>query len=111
MSSKQEWSMPSFSNKYVQQQKKVFIPYFQGTENPHFFKEFQKKETMLFFKVITNTTHNEKNSGNVLLLRGAISLHSDLSYVTTEQLMSLIGDYLLQTQPTVCFFHVFDATI
>jgi hypothetical protein len=25
--------------------------------------------------------------------------------------MSLIGDYLLQTQPTVCFFHVFDATI
>jgi hypothetical protein len=37
---------------------------------------------------------------NVLLLRGAISLHKDLSFVKTEQLMTLIGDFLLKSRPT-----------
>jgi len=37
--------------------------------------------------------------GNILLLKGCISIHTDYAHISTEQLMTLIGDYLLTLSP------------
>eukprot|EP00029_Vermamoeba_vermiformis_P010381 TRINITY_DN5426_c0_g1_i2.p1 TRINITY_DN5426_c0_g1~~TRINITY_DN5426_c0_g1_i2.p1 ORF type:complete len:376 (-),score=85.63 TRINITY_DN5426_c0_g1_i2:49-1176(-) len=36
---------------------------------------------------------------NILLLRGAISIHSDYSQISSEDLMALLGDYLFKNRP------------
>lgn len=42
--------------------------------------------------------------GNVLLLRGAISIHSDVSAVTVEDLIQQVADYLLSSNQQVCVY-------
>lgn len=41
-------------------------------------------------------------TGNVLLLRGAISLSEDVGVITADQLISLVANHLLESNKPVC---------